>query len=195
MARPKGITAIGTWLEAQSPGDQQTFRDYARAHYHDKPGIQAYLTARGCDVALSTVHNWIAANIQPGEQAALFNRDNQDYIGVELLPIVEKLSVHLAKVMKKFYEVLDHPDLELTPEQALISLPTYARELRSALELINKLKTKADFEQMTLAGGYRVMEIIMGLAGVKDTAEETFFRQTLESALIQLHEEVKRKTE
>lgn len=191
MARTKDSNIITLWLESQSESDRKAFLDYCRAHYRCKPMILAYLTERNCQVrSLSTVYKWVGANITAGDQAALFNRNNAEFVGLEIQPVLEKLLARLSTISQKFYDVIDKEEA-LSPDQVINSLPAYAREMRSVAEQISKIENKADYEALVLSGAIRVLEICMGNPSVKDQPGiEEHFRKVLENAALQVKEEL-----
>ncbi len=191
--RTKGSDKISLWLAKQSEQERAAFLDYARAHYHSKTSILTYLVDRKCDVALSTVYQWVGQNVQPGEQAVLFNRDTQDFAGVELVPALEKILVQLSNTSKKFYDLIDNCDT-IQPQDVLSLLPQYAREMRATAAQITTIRQRIDAEALIMTGATRVLEIVMGTAGIRDTSDEEFVRQAIEAAILQIAEEMKSKS-
>lgn len=192
MARKQGSNKINLWLAEQSEEEEKAFRLFARKSYHSKPAIMAYLADRGCMVGLSTVYAWVGDNVQPGEQADLFNQANEEYAGVELLSAMEKLFVKVTRISQKFVEVVEQePDLSI--EQIVNALPAYARESRTLALQISSMKNRMDSENLILTGAMRAIEIVLGATGVRDTAEEEWIRSICEKAVLQIREELSSK--
>jgi hypothetical protein len=190
--RPKNSSIIKTWLDTLSDEDKLAFRDYCKAHYHQKGMIHAYLIARGCEVSLATVYNWIGANIPKGEEAVLLDQEAEAYRGVDITLQMEKLFASLARMVQRCEERLQ--GVELSPEKCAELLPQFAREMRAVGDKITNTKAAVDTELLIMSGAMRMFELIVATGGIKDTADETFVRKACESAILRIREEVKSKT-
>jgi len=185
-----GRSVIDQWYAVQPEEVQSAFMDYCKKNYHKKENIFQYLVKNGCPItSLSTVYGWMKKNILPGEQAVLFNEENEQFVGVEMLPLLEKMSVKMSRIANHYVRVIEENFAEVTAGEAMNNLPGVVRELRSLIELSNKISTSIDERSLLLSGASRVMQIVMGSPNVRDQGEEAFFRKELEVALLQLKEE------
>jgi hypothetical protein len=195
MARKKGTDKITIWLRKQTPEVQAEFRDYARRHYHRKVDVLTWLIDRGLDISLDPVYRWMNANVEAGAQAQLFNQSNNEYVGVEVVPALEQILVQLTQTARRFYEILEGaPEGSITPNDVLTLLPQYAREMRSTASQITVIRQRIDTESLIMTGATRILGIVMGLPGIRDTSDEEFIRQSIESAILQMREELQSKS-
>jgi hypothetical protein len=190
----KGTDMITTWLEGQGPELEQEFRLFVQKNFHKKPAIQAWLNEHGLEVkSLSVVYKWVSKNAVPGDQARLFNADCEEYTGIELIPAMEKIMAQLVRVSQAFIDKIENSTItEIPLEEAMRSLPNYAREIRTLAEQIEKTSKFRDIQSLGLDGAARVYEIMMQTPGIRDTSIEDFIRRALEAAICQLQDEIEK---
>lgn len=191
MARTTGSSIIGRWEEGLTEEQKIAFRRYCKDNRRRKAEILAYLVERGCQVGISTVYAWVAQNIPPGEEALLLNAESGQYSGIDTVNCLESIYALLYKAATQAARILERDGEDITLNQALMAFPQYTREMRSIADLLEKTKTYLDFESAVLSGAARMVEIILNMPTVRDTNDEDHFKEVLQSALLQVKEELK----
>lgn len=190
----KGTNLIDIWMGEQTEEGRNEFLQFCRRHFHKKAHIQKYLEERGLEIkSLATIYKWVASNISAGDQAILFNAECQDYIGVEIVPAMEKILAQLVRISQRYIEVIEAASVDQIPlAEAMSNLPNYAREVRTIADQIERTTRYREIYTLALDGAARVYEIVMNSPGVRDSSEEQFIRATLEAAIAQLQEEIEK---
>jgi hypothetical protein len=184
-------SVINKWLNLQSPEGKKAFHDYCRKHYHCKPNVLQYLIDNGCPInSISSVYKWMSENVQPGERAVLFNAENEAFVGVDLLPLLEKMAVQASRIANIYIRKIEEGADDVSIGDAVSAFPSALRELRGIIDLYGKLKIVSDERSLLLSGAARVLQIVSNSPNVKDQAEEEFFRKELEAALLQIKREM-----
>lgn len=190
----KGVGKIDQWLALQSDEEQQAFRTYARRLYHNKAAIADYLAQRGCVVSAPTTYRWVGENVRPGDQALLFNAENQDYVGIEIIPALERIFTQMVKISRVFIDKIDQADLDrISLEQAIKCVPEYAQRISLLAQTISETISQRDAEALISAGASRMCELIMNHPNVRDSPEEDWIRRVVEGSVMQVLEESQKK--
>jgi hypothetical protein len=188
--RGKGWNKIDAWLDTVPHEEGTEFRIFARKNYHNKVAIKSFLEQRGLEIALRTVYNWVGTNIVPGREAAVINLETEDYTGIEIIPLMERVTATLYKVSNLLVSKIEEDGLgRLEIGDAVHSLPLVTRDLKDYLKLISQTTNRIDSVGLVMEGATRIVEIVMGSPLIRDTPDEAYMRKVLESAILQVNAE------
>lgn len=196
---PTRINLLERWLEGQSPEEAAAFRAYCRETQSLQAAI-AYLVQKGGDAAgipQSEVKTWLE-NLK-GSEAKLFDKQNIEYLGVDLSGVLDKMVVQLsdqAEILTQRIEGTlnsNHPLRdEMTYNGALSARSTVLRELRQTIEQLEKRRAKTDRHSLAWGVAARLRALFMNQPPVRDSENESWCNEHWNTVLLRFEQEIER---
>lgn len=131
-------------------------------HLSKLPGITGielynYLQNLGFGGSLKSVYNWYAQQKVTGEKASQINELLQDYQGIEVDSVLQKLLGLLTQQLDiAISKLASGESQDLSISDYIRTLPQLARELRGSVQLSNSLQYVRDKRSLELGGAFRM---------------------------------------